>query len=231
MRVRRQATLGSWSAEFDPREFDVAGTDFVVVVEVWERNDYRVDIDLGFSGTVLDIGANIGAFSVLASKAGANRVIAVEPEAGNLDRLVHHVTLNRRENVTMLHAAVTPTGGEVVTMVGVGGGARSIPASDETFTPVTSTVTLADLVETYGPIEMMKMDIEGGEFAIFDALHPDVLPNIDRIAMEWHGPASPHLAHLRGDEFGPLVAKLAQRGRVETIGRPDFGGLLHWTRY
>lgn len=239
MKVRRQVRLGEWEAIFDPRPIDIAGTDLVVVVEVWDRNDYRIDPEVGLSGTVIDIGANIGAFTVLASRAGADHVIAIEPEARNFARLAHHVLINGCEKVTLLNVAVTETGVDRVQMAGEGGGAQinhmplqTIGGQYERDHEVAAT-SLPVLVAEYGPISLLKIDIEGGEFPIFadPYVTPDLLANIDRIEMEWHGPASPHLTHLAGDEFGPLVTTLAEAGRVETIGRPSFGGLLHWARY
>lgn len=225
-RINSHVTLGPWEANFDPRDIDIAGADIVVLVEVWERNDYRVDLENGLQGTVLDIGANIGAFTVLAAKAGADLVVSVEPQPDNFARLAHHVASNRVEDrVLMMHAAVAPPGISSVDMIGEGGGARSIPHG-----PI-GTVDLHALIDQFAPISMMKMDIEGGEYPIFAALDVRQLAYVERISMEWHGPASPHLSHLRGDEFGPLVAKLADAGAVETFGHPRSGGILHWRKY
>lgn len=225
-----------WRAIFDPRPNDVAGTDFVVVVEVWNRNDYGVP-EVGFvSGTVLDIGANVGAFTVLASKADAGRVIAVEPEPGNFARLAYHVELNHCYNVELLNAAVVPEGGPAETrMIGGGGGARATSADrrepDAPVSVLVRTVELSQLIEENAPIKMLKMDIEGAEFGIFESLEPDVLRNVERISMEWHGPVSPHLSYLTGEEFGPLIWKLCDTGVVHTLGHPSVGGILHWWRY
>ena len=225
-RINSHVELGPWSANFEPRDIDIAGADIVVLVEVWERNDYRVDLENGLTGTVLDIGANIGAFTVLASLAGAERVVAVEPQPDNFKRLCHHVASNDLVNeVRLINAAVAPPGISNVDMIGVGGGARSIPGG-----PI-PTVDLHDLIDEFAPISMMKMDIEGGEYPIFAALDVRQLAYVERISMEWHGPASPHLAHLRGDEFGGLVSKLADAGAVETFGHPRSGGILHWRKY
>jgi FkbM family methyltransferase len=219
----REAQLGDWSAVFDPRDLDIAGDDFVVVVEVWDRNDYRVT---GFSGTVIDVGANVGAFTVLAAKAGARHVIAVEPTDTNRERLLHHLALNGvADEVTVLDVAVTGRSGQSVGMVGDGGGAQVAGTGD------VETVTLVELLDRYGPIEMLKVDIEGGEFEAFAAVPVDALRGVERIAMEWHGPASPHLSWLEGDELARLFMLLADAGRVETFGHPARGGLLYWTRY
>jgi hypothetical protein len=62
-----------------------------------------IPIESGF--TVLDIGAHIGCFTVLAAKR-ASRVFAVEPIASNFDLLTKNIALNDLSNVKAVRAAV-----------------------------------------------------------------------------------------------------------------------------
>lgn len=231
--LRKSVTFGRWSATFECRP-DV-DTDAEVVDEVWNANDYHLDT-AGVHGTVIDVGANVGAFTVLAAKAGAHRVVAVEPNEANRERLAHHVKLNRipPRRVEIMPLAVGRHSGERVGMVGKGGGSRvampvdrlrdSIPAD-------VGTIALAELIERNAPVALLKVDIEGGEFDAFATLPLDALAHVERLVMEWHGPDMPHLSHLRGDEFAALVTKLADTGHVETHGHPRRGGLIYWRRY
>jgi FkbM family methyltransferase len=229
--AQRSVHLHRWSAIFHPRP---ATTDAEVISEVWGTNDYRVPPE-GFSGTVVDIGANVGAFSVLAARAGAAKVLAFEPEPANLNRLVHHMDLNRvAHRIVAYREAVTGQGLPVVT-VNTGGGARVEPASGPWDDTVQS-LTLFALLDGFGPVEFLKCDIEGGEYEAFAACPVEALAGVDRIALEFHGPAMPHLTHLDDDgkhleRWGALVAKLADAGRVETFGHPMRGGLIWWRRY
>lgn len=225
--------LNRWSAVFEPRP---GTTDAEVIGEVWTRNDYRVPPE-GFSGTVVDIGANVGAFSVLAAKAGAKRVVAFEPEAGNVIRLNAHVIDNGMvRRVTILRQAVLNDWRQV-SMVGSGGGARAEAHPEpDMHSDLVAGVPLADVLEDYGPVEFLKCDIEGGEYEAFDACPVELLARVQTIALEFHGPAMPHLSHLDDDgkhleRWGALVAKLADAGRVETFGHPMRGGLIYWRSY
>jgi FkbM family methyltransferase len=223
------ARHGRWTARFDPRPDEIGQGEKIVVKEVWETNDYRVPPG-GYSGTVVDIGANIGALSVLASRAGAKRVIAFEPDESNYARLTHHIEINRASRVTAQRVAVTGGESSHVRMVGLSDGAHSEPcdADDAGAVP---TITLAEIIAQYGPIEFIKIDAEGAEFQIFEAVPVELLSQVRTMALEWHAPVVTHLMHLRGDEFGPLVTKLADAGRVETFGHPGRGGLIWWRGY
>ncbi len=224
--------LNRWSAVFEPRP---GTTDEEVCHEVW-RNDYRIPPHGFKGGTVLDVGGNIGAFAVLAIKAGAGQVVTVEPDPDNRERLKHHLVLNGvNEQVTVLACAVSGRADGVGRMVGEGGGARWVFDDHAGEIPCT---TLENLIGQFGPFEFYKQDAEGAEFAIFDAVPVESLAQVDRLSLEWHGPdgppghpGAPHLAHLTGEEFGPLVTKLADAGEVLTFGHPRRGGLIHWKRY
>jgi FkbM family methyltransferase len=62
---------------------------------------------IGAGDTVVDCGANVGYFSLLASRAVGPRgtVIAVEPDAGNLRLLRHNLWRNGCDNVRVIAAA------------------------------------------------------------------------------------------------------------------------------
>lgn len=222
--------LHRWSAVFEPRP---GTTDAEVVEEVWGSNDYRVPPEGLARAICVDIGANVGAWSILAAKAGAAVVYAYEPEPENRARLDHHIKLNGVERqVKVLPLAVTDGSSPTVDMLGTGGGARTTEGGSVV------TTTLAEVIAMHGPITVAKIDAEGAEGPMFAAVSVEDLAGIDRLAIEWHGPdgppgypGAPHLAHLTGEEFGPLVTKLADAGRVETFGHPRRGGLIWWKRY
>lgn len=101
--------------------------------------------------------------------------------------------------------------------------------------PTAPTVALAEVLDRYGPVEFLKIDVEGAEYAILDACPVESLAYVERMALEFHGPQMPHLAHLDDghhlERWGAMVAKLADAGRVEIFGHPMRGGLIHWQRY
>lgn len=231
-----KARLHGWSARFDPQPgpVDVAGGDFVVVTEVWRRNDYRIP-KTGLQGTVVDVGANVGAFSVLAAKAGADVIHAFEPHPGNRARLEHHLAINDVADRVVVHPeAVGEKTGDTVWITGSGGGAH---VADEG-TVTVQTVSLADVLAEVGPVDFLKHDAEGAEWQTFQSVTAHILhTQVKRIALEWHGPLmGPHLTYIGADghyidRWHRLVEMLADCGRLEIRGHPTVGGLMHWAVY
>jgi FkbM family methyltransferase len=114
--------------------------------------------------TVFDVGANVGFFTLLASKLAGDsgRVYAFEPLPRNVDLLERHIRLNELANVHVASIAIAATSGEAhfriaqhASMGGLndGGDLRVVTAS------------LDDLIAS-GRVarpDFIKMDIEGAE--------------------------------------------------------------------
>jgi FkbM family methyltransferase len=229
-------------------------TDRVAVREVWEDDTYGLRREHVAGKTVVDIGANVGAFTVLAAKAGARRVHAYEPHPDTHRVLVDNLRANGvQARVIPYEAAVVGGSGpyERVMIHGDGGGASLgapvIPQTDdnvaaavmpESSAVFADAVGIGDVIAKAGDVGLLKIDCEGAEYRIF--FGPlDWLERVERIVMEFHGPKmGPHLewlgasgaaAHLMC--WGDLVTNLACYGRVSIFGRPMVGGLITWTRY
>jgi FkbM family methyltransferase len=126
------------------------------------------------SGDAVDLGANIGIFSVLLAKLATNRrVLAIEPTPAVARRLVHNLTSNGvAGNVIVEQCAVGSEHG-AVTINTVAGmeeysrvGSMVLP-NTEGKTSLSVTVpmhTLDELVAQHGLMpSFIKMDIEGSE--------------------------------------------------------------------
>lgn len=83
---------GDIKMDVDPREF--LGVTLWHKPELFERRERQIFCDCIRPGSVvLDLGANIGVYSLMAAKRGA-KVFAVEADPENAIRLKHHVDLN-----------------------------------------------------------------------------------------------------------------------------------------
>jgi FkbM family methyltransferase len=120
-------------------------------------------------GTFYDVGANVGFYTLLASRllGPTGRVIAFEPSPRNLGFLRHHLVLNSATNVEVLDLAISDSEG--VTQFSVGDdpkkskitAAADIAAGDITV----RTTTLDRLMGELPPPDLIEMDIEGAEYA------------------------------------------------------------------
>jgi FkbM family methyltransferase len=68
----------------------------------------------GRAKTFVDIGANIGTYTLIASEIGAARVVSIEPHPKTFGMLQRNVELNQRRNVACLNVAVSDRDGQVL---------------------------------------------------------------------------------------------------------------------
>ncbi|HKV63388.1 MAG TPA: FkbM family methyltransferase [Candidatus Acidoferrum sp.] len=150
--------------------------------EVWFDEAYRLPFGSP-SGTLLDLGANIGLTSVwLAKKYPFERVIAVEPDRSNAILARRNLDLNAIKS-EVLEAAIGPHEGTV--------GFDSNQISNlgrvsENGLPV-AMITVDTILEKSAcpKLALVKIDIEGGEQELFDG-SLGWLDRTDAIIIEFH---------------------------------------------
>ena len=115
--------------------------------------------------TVIDVGANLGYYSLLASRlvGPTGRVIALEPNSENCRLLLSSLRLNKITNVRLLPVAADTATGWAYYSTHVGSNGGLIEDGDLLSHPgtVVPTFRLDDLVD--GPVGFLKMDVEGAE--------------------------------------------------------------------
>jgi FkbM family methyltransferase len=159
---------------------DARVIDEIVLQKAYERP--RLGFGLRSGECWLDLGANIGAFSVWASRKRGAHVIAVEPIAENIALLKQNVALNKA-NVEVLEGAVGVTPGEMTLRYNTNTPARSSALVVNGVSRTVPVFGMTDLIATYQP-HGIKMDIEGGEFPILESGFP--LDSIRAVALEYH---------------------------------------------
>ena len=161
--------------------------------EIYGRNVYGAvpGFELRAGDMVVDLGANVGLFTVLAARHGA-RVLAVEAQSGFVDEIQRHARLNDCTDRVTVEVGLLGAGTGVFADAG-----RLRTASHYGSQP--PPLTLAELLRRHrvDRVDLLKVDIEGAEFGLFDG---DLgwLARVRRIAMEVHA------------EFGD-PARLARR--------------------
>jgi FkbM family methyltransferase len=140
-----------------------------------ERAELRAEIDrakaAGRTFVFVDIGANVGLFSLfVASHAGANaRILAIEPEPENLQRLRFNIAANPDVPIRVVAMALNECAGTLALEVDRRdrGGTRARPLSqtDEADTVHVECRPLLDVLglEGVASIDALKIDVEGAE--------------------------------------------------------------------
>ena len=115
--------------------------------------------------TVVDVGANLGYYSLLASKlvGPAGRVVALEPNSENCRLLLSSLRLGGITNVELVPVAADSATGWAYYSTHVGSNGGLIDGGDLLQHPgvVVPTFRLDDIVD--GPVGFLKMDVEGAE--------------------------------------------------------------------
>ncbi len=141
---------------------------------------------------VVDLGANFGAFSLLtAERLPGVRVIAVEPFPSTYSRLTDMIEQNSlADTITPVMAAINSHDTNVHMNAQADGHsyARKIVNETTEHTVEVPAMTLSTLFRTHqlDQIDFLKVDIEGGEYALLANCDPELLRQCQTIAMEYH---------------------------------------------
>jgi FkbM family methyltransferase len=165
------------SLKYGGMDFAYRNADHLIsLAEVLLMDSYRADM-LKKGYTVIDLGAGIGDFSVLASRRVGpdGKVIALEPNMEDYDLLKVNIERNRCANVVALNMGVADKPGK-----------KEITFWDRTYSFMADTLEniLASL--EVKKINFIKMDIEGFEAGVIRS-SIGVIEQTDVISMELHG--------------------------------------------
>lgn len=166
---------------------------------------------------VFDIGANIGYYALmeLNTLAEASQLYAFEPVPSNIDLLKKNLKLNGYESPTILNVAVSSFDGEqdfyfsTASNLGsfhklaVNQGINSAGVSK------VKTISLRTACLTYGPPDLIRMDVEGHEVEILSQLAELAEQNVARPVVIFET----HLKqYLKSDNFSITLRKLFENG-------------------
>lgn len=201
-----------------------AGESFTFYENLVRRDYLAHGIRLRPGDTVVDIGANIGAFAVLAASVvgPAGRVIAFEPVPATFERLLANLALNGCGNVRPCREGVEAADGTMSIRVGAKSAlasAHGLAGGSAATVETAPCVSMARVFERHGlaRIHLLKVDCEGGEHGIFRALPPELAARIDQIAMEAHP--------VEGESIEALAARLDALGFA--VGRSG----MNWVAF
>lgn len=185
----------------------------------YEPTTRRVLEALVTSGaTVVDVGANIGYFTVLSALLAGptGRVIAFEPEPRNHAVLTDNVARNGLRQVMVVQAACADRVGQHELSINSSetGWHRLVAAGEVgRGKRVVVEVTTVDTIVGEAPVDVVKIDVEGHEGAVVTGMAQTLADNPGITVILEHSPAQARLAGL--DPLAP-VTLLHQAGLRHT---------------
>ena len=202
----------------------------------------RIIKNIPLNGTLLDIGANIGAISIPISKLRSDiHIVAVEASKKVYNYLKENVALNKMSNCDIVNNAISDTDGQTVSffspdeLFGKGSMAAVFTDAAEKI----ETITLDTLILNKGieKVDLIKIDVEGFEYLAFKGgmkllTHPnapDILFEFVDWAEELAGNIKPGDAQKTLLEYGYSLWEIKSDNKLERITKPLIkGSIMIW---
>jgi len=186
MKYADQTKLGRIS------EYKYFGTFLLMISEQFEDDCYEKAHKLGTGETVIDIGANIGIFTVKAAKAvgETGKIVAIEPEESNLKLLKRNIEANNLNNVVIIPKGIWSEKTRLEFKLSSYTGEHSLYEINNTYqtTIEIETDTLDNILNELGikKVDFIKMDIEGAEVEAIKGMNETLAKANLKIAGEHH---------------------------------------------
>lgn len=192
--------------------------------EIFKLKEYRAadEVIKNAKDAIVDVGAHAGFFSMYCRALNEKvKIYAVEPEPKNLEALQQHLDENKISGVKVIAGAIAGETSERQLVLSADShnhrlGEEEFSSSDSMFadrvdeekntekTIGVRAFSLADFCKKnkIKKISLLKMDIEGGEYEVFDGMSATDFAMVNFIILEYH----------RGKEHKDLAEKLRANG-------------------
>ena len=160
--------------------------------EVILTNCYGLTPEICANRDFIDIGANMGMFSIFASYLGARKVIAVEPVSSTISLLRNNIQRSGFNNIMSLQYIASSVDGDLKEIgLQEKSGHNSLYTTGKK-TESVETITLSKILELLDSNHIfLKIDCEGGEYDVLLNADPKDMARIDAIAIEIHAELHP----------------------------------------
>jgi len=173
-------------------------SDFETAYEIFRRRVYDTGLASAAVHRVVDVGGNVGYSCLFWCSMYPNaRVLTYEPHPAHCELLLRHMETNGySDRVTLIPAgAAAKANTAVLSDKGIQSAVLQEGTRPTGAQPVID-IKLVDFFQTVGadPIDILKIDIEGGEYEILqDCRFDDIAARSRCVVMEWHKRAPHHL--------------------------------------
>ena len=204
---------------------------FQVFVEQFLQEPYSENnFEVRANPIIIDVGTNVGFFSLLMSKKYPNASIySFEPNPDNYNFLIEHIKNNQQKNIHPYNYAVSSKNGKVTLYISIENfTGHSLYAKTENKIQVQS-ITL-DTILNDNKIEkcdILKLDCEGAEYEIL-MNSDESLKKIENISLEYHD------LNLQNFSLDDIIKKLKNFGFFisvkPSINKINNGILFAWKK-
>ena len=174
-----------------------------VIQDIWLKNNYRINKNyLSSKGTVIDIGAHIGVFSVYAALLRKDILVySYDPEPLNFSFLKQNIAINKLENnIKPFQLCVCGSSGIKLLYEGKSSSGHTIVPNDLSIKKQdrkvhqVQCITLEQifLKEQVELCDFLKIDCEGCEYDILLKTPARIFKKMKRISLEYHDGFTEH---------------------------------------
>lgn len=161
--------------------------DLVTVWVIFFRKEYPIPKSCR---VMIDAGANIGTFSIYGSAFNVEKIYAIEPFPMTFDQFKKNIDLNSlNPKVESFQLALSGTDGtrKMDLSPGPSQSRGLLDTTNEGGLTVPS-ISLKSFLSKIGAekIDLLKIDIEGGEYDVFEHCDQETFNKINEIVMEYH---------------------------------------------
>jgi len=166
---------------------------------------------------IVDAGANVGVFTeYLIQNELSEKIIAIECDSKALKDLKNNFKREYRveiipkalnstnDKITFYQSEENPVISSVIPPDKLKNHMAGVKGNNEV---IVDTVTIKDLVDKLGTIDLLKIDIEGAEYEIIKNVNPSLFKNINNLLIECHFFEEDYL-----EKYSSLIKKLSDNG-------------------
>ncbi|MFA5878108.1 MAG: FkbM family methyltransferase [Candidatus Staskawiczbacteria bacterium] len=196
------------------------------IAVIFIKKDYGDDIE--DNSVIIDIGANIGVFSLFAGQSENTTIYAYEPMSDNYDLLKENIGLNKLEtNILPFNLAIGARSEKRKFYLGTSASHSFSPISESPFNALygdrvqeqkqkfieINCVSLKNVFDRNNiqKCDILKMDCEGAEFEILYNLPEEYFKMIKKIRLEYHN----HLSSKKNNV--DYLIKFLKRMRYKVV--------------
>ena len=195
-------------------------SDIRVFKQIFVDNEYDSLNLPETANTIVDLGANIGLSALFFLKKYPNaHIIAVEPDTVNFEFMKRNLE-DYSNHVALLQAAIWPSDGEVSLVEhdesneGLGAWGYRTETLTEGAEASVSAISIPTLMNQFSMdfIDILKVDIEGAEYELFEKDYESWLDKVGLIIIETHDRFKPNSEAMVRNALNGRFTELPQKG-------------------